>query len=108
MPTIIKPFLFLVYSNAPSKVLISFQDLNEIVRPMLRKGLLGILSFSIGGSILMFVLRFVTSVVYVEQLIDWMNFLLWVIILSLVGFILLGFGSYLMIRSAIKEAKQND
>jgi len=64
------------------------------------------LSFSIGGTIIMFVLRFVTSVVYVEQLMDWVNFLSWTITLSLVGFILLGFGLYLIIKNAIKKPKQ--
>ena len=65
------------------------------------------MSFSIGGIVLMFALRFVTSVVYVEQLMDWVNFLLWMIMLSLAGFILLGFGLYLIIKNATKEAKQN-
>jgi len=73
---------------------------------MERNILAGILSFSIGGTIIMFVLRFVTSVVYVEQLMDWVNFLSWTITLSLVGFILLGFGLYLIIKNAIKKPKQ--
>jgi len=73
---------------------------------MERNVLAGILSFSIGGTIIMFVLRFVTSVVYVEQLMDWVNFLSWTITLSLVGFILLGFGLYLIIKNAIKKPKQ--
>ena len=57
----------------------------------------GLLSFSSGGTILMFVLFLVTD--------DWMNIVLSIIIYSLAGFTLFGLGLYVLIKNAITESK---
>lgn len=55
----------------------------------------------------MFTLHFMMSKIYVQQVMDWVSFVLWMTIFSLLGFILLGFGLQLIIKNAITEPKQN-
>ena len=66
---------------------------------MVRKWLAGLLSFSIGGTVLMFVLHFMVQRVYVSNVMDWVSFVGWMSMFSLVGFLLVGLG----IRFIIKD-----
>ena len=65
---------------------------------MVRKGLAGLLSFSIGGTVLMFVLHFMVQGVYVRNIMDWVSFVGWRSMFSLVGFLLVGLGIRLIIK----------
>ena len=65
---------------------------------MVRKGLAGLLSFSIGGTVLMFVLHFMVQGVYVRNIMDWVSFVGWMSMFSLVGFLLVGLGIRLIIK----------
>jgi len=65
------------------------------------KRLAGILCFSIGGTLLMFVLHFMVKDVYVANIMDWVSFFGWMSLFSFVGFLLVGYG----LRTIIKEAK---
>ena len=68
---------------------------------MAHKRLAGILCFSIGGTLLMFVLHFMVKDVYVANIMDWVSFFGWMSLFSFVGFLLVGYG----LRTIIKEAK---
>lgn len=65
---------------------------------MVRKGLAGLLSFSIGGTVLMFVLHFMVQGVYVRNIMDWVSFVGWMSMFSLVGFLLVGLGIWSIIK----------
>lgn len=65
---------------------------------MVRKGLVGLLSFSIGGTVLMFVLHFMVQRVYVRNIMDWVSFVGWMSMFSLAGFLLVGLGIRLIIK----------
>ena len=70
---------------------------------MASKGLAGIALFSVGGTLLMFVLHFMLKDVYVNNLMDWVSFFGWMLLFSFVGFLLLGLGLMLIIRNAKAE-----
>ena len=65
---------------------------------MVRKGLAGLLSFSIGGTVLMFVLHFMVQRVYVSNVMDWVSFVGWMSMFSFAGFLLVGLGIRLIIK----------
>jgi CBS domain containing-hemolysin-like protein len=65
---------------------------------MVRKGLAGLLSFSIGGTVLMFVLHFMVQRVYVRNIMDWVSFVGWMSMFGFVGFLLVGLGIWLIIK----------
>jgi hypothetical protein len=67
---------------------------------MVRKGLAGLLSFSIGGTVLMFVLHFMVRGVYVNAYLDWVSFVGWMSMFSFAGFLLVGLGIWLIIKEA--------
>jgi Mn2+/Fe2+ NRAMP family transporter len=67
------------------------------------KGLAGIALFSVGGTLLMFVLHFMLKDVYVNNLMDWVSFFGWMSLFSLAGFLLVGFGLQLIIKSTKTE-----
>ena len=70
---------------------------------MASKGLAGIALFSVGGTLLMFVLHFMLKDVYVNNLMDWVSFFGWMLLFSFVGFLLIGLGLMLIIRNAKAE-----
>ena len=70
---------------------------------MASKGLAGIALFSVGGTLLMFVLHFTLKDVYVNNLMDWVSFFGWMSLFSLAGFLLVGFGLQLIIKSTKTE-----
>ena len=70
---------------------------------MALKGLIGLVCFSAGGSLLMFVLHFMFQVVYVRDVWDWVSFVGWMSLFSFVGFLLLGLGLMLIIKNAKAE-----
>ena len=70
---------------------------------MASKGLAGIALFSVGGTLLMFVLHFMLKDVYVNNLMDWVSFFGWMSLFSLAGFLLVGFGLQLIIKSTKTE-----
>ncbi len=65
---------------------------------MVPKWLAGLLSFSIGGTVLMFVLHFIVQRVYVSNVMDWVSFVGWMSMFSLVGFLLVGLGIQFIIK----------
>ena len=70
---------------------------------MAPKGLTGLICFSAGGSLLMFVLHFMFQGVYVSNIMDWVSFFGWMSLFSFVGFLLLGLGLMLIIKNAKAE-----
>ena len=70
---------------------------------MAPKGVTGLVCFSAGGTLLMFVLHFMFQGVYVRDVMDWVSFLGWMSLFSFVGFLLLGFGLLLIIKNAKAE-----
>ena len=70
---------------------------------MAPKGLTGLICFSAGGSLLMFVLHFMFQGVYVSSIMDWVSFFGWMSLFSFVGFLLLGLGLMLIIKNAKAE-----
>lgn len=70
---------------------------------MVSKRLTGLLSFSVGGTILMFVLHFIVQNVYVSVIWDWAGFIGWMSLFSFVGFLLFGYG----LMQIVKQEKQN-
>ena len=67
------------------------------------KGLIGIVCFSVGGTLLMFVLHFMLQGVYVSNVMDWVSFFGWMSLFSFAGFLLLGLGLMLIIKNAKTE-----
>ena len=70
---------------------------------MAPKSLTGLVCFSVGGTLLMFVLHFMFQGVYVRDVMDWVSFLGWMSLFSFVGFLLLGLGLMLIIKNAKAE-----
>jgi hypothetical protein len=66
--------------------------------------LAGLLSFSVGGTLLMFVFHFMLKDVYVRDIMDWVGFFGWMSLFSFVGFLLLGLGLKLIFKSQKAEA----
>jgi hypothetical protein len=69
------------------------------------KALFGILCFSVGGTLLMFVVHFMLQGVYVSNIMDWVSFWGWMTLFSFVGFLLLGSGLMLIIKNAKAETR---
>ena len=72
---------------------------------MASKGLAGIVLFSVGGTLLMFVLHFMLKDVYVNNVMDWVSFFGWMSLFSFVGFLLVGLGLMLIIKSVKAETQ---
>jgi hypothetical protein len=70
---------------------------------MTAKALTGLICFSAGGALLMFVLHFMFQGVYVSSIMDWVSFFGWMLLFSFVGFLLIGLGLMLIIRNAKAE-----
>ena len=81
--------------------LIIIRELGVII--MTAKALTGLICFSAGGALLMFVLHFMFQGVYVSSIMDWVSFFGWMLLFSFVGFLLLGLGLMLIIRNAKAE-----
>jgi hypothetical protein len=63
----------------------------------------GLLSFGTGGTFLMFVLHFMAKDVYVVNIMDWVSFVGWMSMFSFIGFMLVGIGLQLIIKSTKAE-----
>ena len=72
---------------------------------MASKGLAGIVLFSVVGTLLMFVLHFMLKDVYVNNVMDWVSFFGWMSLFSFVGFLLVGLGLMLIIKSVKAETQ---
>ena len=72
---------------------------------MAPKALTGLLCFSIGGTFLMFVLHFMLQGVYVSNIMDWASFFGWMSLFSFAGFLLVGLGLMLIIKSVKAETQ---
>ena len=70
---------------------------------MARDRLAGIVCFGAGGTLLMFVLHFMVKDVYVSNVMDWVSFFGWMLLFSFTGFLLIGLGLQLIIKSARAE-----
>jgi small neutral amino acid transporter SnatA (MarC family) len=66
---------------------------------MARDRLAGIVCFGVGGTLLMFVLHFMVKDVYVNNVMDWVSFFGWMSLFSFMGFLLVGLGLQLIIKS---------
>jgi hypothetical protein len=69
------------------------------------EGLAGIVLFSVGGTLLMFVLHFMLKDVYVNNVMDWVSFFGWMSLFSFAGFLLVGLGLMLIIKSVKAETQ---
>ena len=72
---------------------------------MASEGLAGIVLFSVVGTLLMFVLHFMLKDVYVNNVMDWVSFFGWMSLFSFVGFLLVGLGLMLIIKSVKAETQ---
>ena len=71
---------------------------------MAHKGLVaGLVCFSVGGTLLMFVLHFMVQGVYVRDIWDWVSFIGWMSAFSFIGFLLIGLGLKLIIKDTKAE-----
>jgi hypothetical protein len=73
---------------------------------MASKGLAGLICFSAGGTFLMFVLHFMMKDVYVNNILDWVSFFGWMSLFSCAGFLLVGLGLQLIIKSTKVETSE--
>ena len=73
---------------------------------MARDRLAGIVCFGAGGTLLMFVLHFMVKDVYVNNVMDWVSFFGWMSLFSFMGFLLIGLGLQLIIKSTRAETWQ--
>jgi Mn2+/Fe2+ NRAMP family transporter len=69
------------------------------------EGLAGIVLFSVVGTLLMFVLHFMLKDVYVNNVMDWVSFFGWMSLFSFAGFLLVGLGLMLIIKSVKAETQ---